>query len=74
MAKADEPKRAPRKPVPAYFVTLGLTPPVTADQIKSAFRRKSFIVHPDHGGSEPAFIALRVDYEKALSYVTGGVL
>jgi len=47
---------------------MGLTPPVTIDQVKAAFRTKSKEAHPDHGGSDEAFIALRANYEKALSY------
>ena len=47
---------------------LGLTPPVTEDDIKSAFRRLSKSAHPDVGGSQEKFVALRKNYEKALAY------
>lgn len=47
---------------------LGLSPPVTVDQVKSAFRAKCKEVHPDHGGDADAFVALRANYEKALAY------
>jgi hypothetical protein len=53
-------------PLPPLAV-LGLTPPVTADQVKAAYRRLSKTAHPDHGGSVQAFVILRDAYERALA-------
>lgn len=52
----------PRSP----FAVLGLTPPFTREQVKAAFRARSKVAHPDHGGTNEAFVALREAYEQAL--------
>lgn len=56
---------------PPCLATLGLTPPVTADQVNRAFRERSFKVHPDHGGSAAEFVALRKARDEAMA-IAGG--
>ena len=41
---------------------LGLPPHPTADQLKSAYRKKSMESHPDHGGSAERFHAVHAAY------------
>jgi hypothetical protein len=54
---------APPLKVDVDLRTLGLTAmPANASILKSAFRKQSFIVHPDYGGTDAAFIALRKAY------------
>jgi hypothetical protein len=51
---------------PACIDLLGLPWPCTADEVKAAYRRRALQLHPDRGGSEAEFIALRNAYEEAL--------
>lgn len=48
---------------------LGLTPPVTAEKLKIAYRLSALKTHPDRGGSAEAFIAVQSAYEAALKVV-----
>ena len=41
---------------------LGLPPHPTADQLKSAYRKKYMESHPDHGGSAERFHAVHAAY------------
>ncbi len=45
---------------------LGITSSATAEEVTRAFRAAAFRTHPDSGGSEAAFIAVRKAYEVAL--------
>lgn len=47
---------------------LGVSYPCSAEEVKAAFRRKSHEAHPDHGGTDREFIALRAAYEAVLKY------
>jgi hypothetical protein len=38
---------------------LGLTPPFTAKEVKTAFRREAIKVHPDRGGTSEKFLIVR---------------
>ena len=59
-----------RKGMPdvSCLAALGLTPPVTVEAVKAAFRQKAKATHPDHGGDATAFVTLRSHYEHALRY------
>jgi hypothetical protein len=45
----DQPR--PRPTVNGHYVTLGITPDATRDEIRSAYRALALKHHPDHGGS-----------------------
>ena len=45
-----------------HYVTLGLTPPVSREEIKAAYRDKAKAMHPDHGGSDEQFCKLTEAY------------
>lgn len=60
-----------RQGVPSYFAMLGLSPPVSPEQVKRAYRCLAKQVHPDAGGNAAAFIALNRSYEEAMSLVGG---
>jgi curved DNA-binding protein CbpA len=42
---------------------LGLITPFTADEAKTAYRRKALIAHPDKGGTHEQFIKVKEAYE-----------
>jgi hypothetical protein len=51
---------------------LGITTwPCSKAEVKDAYRRASKTMHPDAGGSEDAFVRLRVAYERLLAVATG---
>ena len=45
-----------------HYVTLGLTPAVSREEIKAAYRDKAKAMHPDHGGSDEQFCKLTEAY------------
>src|SRR6266566_1647951 len=49
------------------LVALHLTPPVTASDVKRAYRTQAFRAHPDHGGSHAAMVRINAAYELALA-------
>jgi hypothetical protein len=55
---------------PACFKRLGLSLPCTPDDVKRAYRRLVKTAHPDYGGTDEQFKALRNDYMEALGIVT----
>jgi hypothetical protein len=54
---------------PAAFTTLGLHSIATIDEIKDAYRRKAFQLHPDRGGDHGSMVKLNAAYEAAVEYV-----
>lgn len=50
---------------------LGLTPPVSADDVKAAYRRKAKETHPDHGGDAAAFNRVTSAYREAMALCGG---
>lgn len=50
----------------AHYHRLGLAPPVTRTQIANAYRVAALKLHPDKGGSAPAFADLTESYNKLL--------
>jgi hypothetical protein len=48
------------------FRVLGLQAPCTAEDIKTAYRRRAFEVHPDRGGSPGDFQAVEAAYRQLL--------
>lgn len=49
---------------PEDYATLGLTPPVDPNDVKSAYRRRAREAHPDVGGSEAEFRNVNESYER----------
>jgi len=45
-----------------YYELLEVNTDATPDQIKTAYRKKSLVVHPDKGGDPEAFKALTKAY------------
>jgi hypothetical protein len=68
--KEPQPKREdvklPRTVEEALAILL-LTPPVTASDIKRAYRTQTFKSHPDRGGSHAAMVKINAAYELALA-------
>ncbi len=60
----DPKKRARQKAID----TLGLTLPVTEDDVKQAFRRRAQKAHPDHGGSAAEFMEIQTAFEQAIGF------
>jgi hypothetical protein len=50
------------------FATLGLPTAASLAEIKVAYRRRAFLLHPDRGGDYAAMVALNVAYEDAIWY------
>ncbi len=55
---------------PAWWITLGVSPDATVDQVKAAFLSLAKTRHPDHGGTAQGWEELRTAYEQALSKAT----
>ena len=68
---ATPPPRPNPRPssTPTCLAILGLAPPVTADDIRRAFRAKALETHPDRGGDAAEFIAARRARDEALRLV-----
>jgi len=68
--KEPHPKREEVKlprTVEEALAILHLTPPVTASDIKRAYRIQAFKSHPDRGGSHAAMVRINAAYELALA-------
>ena len=68
--KEPQPKREDVKlprTIEEALAALHLTPPVTASDIKRAYRIQAFKSHPDHGGSHAAMLRINAAYELALT-------
>jgi hypothetical protein len=68
--KESQPKREDVKlprTVQEALAILHLAPPVTASDIKRAYRTQAFKSHPDRGGSHAAMVKINAAYELALS-------
>lgn len=50
------------------FTTLGLPSFATIHEIKAAYRRRAFQLHPDRGGDHSAMVDLNAAYEEAVQY------
>ena len=50
------------------FATLGLPTAASLVEIKSAYRKRAFLLHPDRGGDVAAMAALNAAYEDAVWY------
>ncbi len=69
--RARERTRAAAWPggIPAVaFATLGLPTAASLAEIRAAYRRRAFLLHPDRGGDHAAMVALNVAYEDAAWY------
>ncbi len=51
------------------MVALGLLPPYTLSDVKSAYRAKALATHPDRGGASDDFIKIHPTYQQAMEYV-----
>lgn len=68
--KEPQPKREAVKlprTIEEALAALHLAPPVTASDIKRAYRILAFKSHPDHGGSHAAMVRINAAYELALA-------
>lgn len=63
---AAAPKKEPEVPWWAY--DLEVSWPTSEDQVKAAWRKMVFKYHPDHGGSQGDFVAVKKAYEAAMAY------
>lgn len=54
---------------PEFMTTLGLLPPYSLDDVKSAYRIKAMASHPDRGGARADFIKVHDAYKRATEYV-----
>ena len=63
---------APVDPSLAAFTLLGVPPSASVDDIKRAFRTKSFNAHPDRGGSHEEFCALNDAWRVATKAAADG--
>jgi hypothetical protein len=66
-----KPAAAPRtagrsQPEISVWTVLGLTARASAEDVKSAYRRRALTLHPDRGGDAVQFRALHAAYEEAL--------
>lgn len=69
-AEQQAPKRESVKlprTVDEALAALRLRRPVTASEIKRAYRSLAFASHPDHGGSHAAMVRINAAYELALA-------
>lgn len=57
--------------MPNPFAVLGLQPTATPDEVKAAYRAAARRVHPDVGGDEETFRALRRASDEAMAYASG---
>lgn len=51
------------------FTALGLTDSASVEDVKAAYRKLSFIHHPDKGGSQEKFIEITEARNKCLAYI-----
>jgi hypothetical protein len=68
-AYATPPPPTPTSPAhvePAIFPLLKLRAPFTRAEAIAAFRRRSLVLHPDHGGSAALFQILLAERDRAL--------
>jgi len=73
------PSRAPRDPAaprPAAVAdphrVLGVVPGASLGEVKAAFREKALAHHPDRGGTDEAFIAVKRAYDAAIARIERG--
>jgi hypothetical protein len=50
----------------SIWTVLGLSPSATVAEIKTAFRKRALLAHPDHGGDPADFRNLQAAYREAL--------
>ncbi len=53
------------------FLALGLPTFASTTDIKAAYRRKAFQLHPDRGGNHTLMVQLNAAYEEAMEYADG---
>ena len=51
-----------------FLSVLGLTQPVTVDDVKQAYLEKAKTAHPDRGGDKQEFVRLQQAFEQATEY------
>lgn len=60
-------KYLPESTIEPCFAALGFAQrPATEDEVKTQYHRMAKTMHPDAGGNEKAFIALKENYQKCL--------
>jgi hypothetical protein len=55
---------------PTWAAVLGIAPPFSTEQVRSAYRARSKALHPDTGGSHAEFVRLQAAYEEAQRHCT----
>ena len=63
-AGAHRPQPQANDPLHMWLADLGLAPPATLAEATSAFRRLVKQTHPDLGGSDAAFIRVKLAYDR----------
>jgi len=64
---AATPSIAPAGSRPWALLVLGLSQGATHDEVKRAFRSAALRTHPDHGGDEASFIAVKRAHDIAIA-------
>jgi hypothetical protein len=54
---------------PPGFAALGLDATAGEEEIRRAFKERAMTAHPDQGGSDAEFVALKSAYEEALRHL-----
>jgi hypothetical protein len=68
-SKPKKPSHIPRSSPVSAWTLLGLTPGASLDEIKRAFRKRALETHPDQGGDDEMFRAVRSAYERLVARI-----
>lgn len=72
MLLAGVPSLPAAPPLEPCFAALGFSErPASAEEVKAQYRRMAKVMHPDQGGDEAAFVALKENYEACLERMGG---
>jgi hypothetical protein len=65
---SQDPSAERRDETLEFLAVLGLSPPVTVEDVKQAYLDKAKSAHPDRGGDAAAFVRLHEAFEQATEY------